>query len=104
MLSATVTSVVGGVLLVAAFAAVTLGLLISARNGWFSRWVVRTSWRRVSLYTGAIILAAIAGLYLGGGSSDAVYGFAFFACCVAFYLIAEFGLAKWTRRFLDGED
>ena len=104
MLSATVTSVVGGVLLVAALAAVALGLLISARNGWFSRWIVGTSWRPVSLYTGAIILAATAGLYLGGGSSDAVYGFAFFACCVAFYLIVQLSQAKWLRRFLDGED
>ena len=104
MPSASVTSVVGGVLLVAAFSAVALGLLLSARSGWFSRWVVRTDWTRVSLFAGAIILAATAGLYVGGGSADAVFGFAFFAWFVAFYLIARFRQAKWIRRFLDGDE
>lgn len=75
-----------------------------ARSGWFSRWVVRTNWTRVSLFTGAIILAATAGLYLGGGSSDAVFGFAFFASFVAFYVIARFRQAKWIRRFLHGDE
>lgn len=104
MPSASVTSVVGGVLLVGAVAAVALGLLLSARSGWFSRWVVRIDWTRVSLYAGAAILAATVGLYLGGGSSDAVFGFAFFASFVAFSLIARFRQAKWIRRFLDGDE
>ena len=104
MIAASVIHVIASVLLVGAFSAVALGLLWSARTGWFSRFVMRTNWRRVALYAAALILAAAIGAALAGATSDSLFGFVFFAAFVAGYMIQRFAFAKAIRRMLFGDD
>ncbi len=96
--------VIAGVLLVGAFSAGALGLLWSARTGWFSRFVTRTRWRLVALFAAALILAATIGAALAGATSDSLFGFVFFAVFVVGYLIQRFAFAKAIRRMLFGDD